>query len=654
MANKESRKTAYFIPGDIKSLTELEHLESLGHNFPEGCLFRLLIEVEILKRADAENIWMNHLQLLYLSSSWEQIGSTPREEVMTDFSLSPDKIHPDDRAKLLPAIFRSIVNCTLFSVELRYICSDTETRWIQISSHPRRHDRSIVCDGFLLDITALKKAERELLPEKTRVRTFRNNIPDEAQFRFFVEPQKKVELARNRAELEFLVKERTEELAVVNEELQAINEEFVAANEELANKNILLEQEINARIDIMKKLEASETKLRNFIQQSFEGIMIFDSNGHIIEWNKTMEDITGYKRDEVIGKIEWEMLWQLLPEKEQTPQVLNDLHRSQLEFIQAGGKQKPVLQEFSIYSRQGIIRHIRVSMFPIKMEDTCHFGRILRDNTKRRKIEMELSHYRSNLEQMVEEKTRELTIAKERAEEAHHLKSAFLANMSHEVRTPLNGIVGLLNILADDPHLPESIREHMDIINTNSEILQRLISDILDAAKIDAGQMKICPEPVCINDMMNEMQILFTHHLLMQNKTHIFLENMKCENSNDCIVYADPVRLQQIIQNLLSNAIKFTNRGHIRFGYRLIENDLIEFYVEDTGIGIPENQLEYIFHQFRQAEVGNNRRFGGSGLGLTISRSLSQMMGGDMYVKSTEGMGSTFTFTIAYNPCNLV
>jgi signal transduction histidine kinase len=290
-------------------------------------------------------------------------------------------------------------------------------------------------------------------------------------------------------------------------------------------------------------------------------------------------------------------------------------------------------------------------MFPVKTQGSLrYFGRIFRDVTQQRYADIELSCYRSSLEQMINIKTRELTIAKEKAEESDRLKSVFLANMSHEVRTPLNGIVGLLNILAADPQLPESVREHIEIINHNSAILQRLINDILDTAKLEAGLMAIIPEPVVIDNLMDEMYVIFKQQLQTMNKTDVVLENVHNDKDKGCAVFADPVRLRQIIHNLLNNAVKFTDKGSIRFGYNVYKPELIEFYVEDTGIGIPANQIEQIFERFRQAKSGSNRRFGGTGLGLTISRSLAQLMGGDMYVSSTEGEGSTFAFSIAYIP----
>ena len=256
---------------------------------------------------------------------------------------------------------------------------------------------------------------------------------------------------------------------------------------------------------------------------------------------------------------------------------------------------------------------------------------VIRDITRRKKEKMEL------------------ILAKEKAEESDRLKSSFLGNLSHEIRTPLNGIATLLSILGQDPELPDSIREYIDIINTNSEQLLKLINDIIDLAKIEAKQMSIHPEQLCISTLMDEMYSHVITSMASQNKTQINLECVIDENIKDCELFADPVRLKQVLQNLLSNAVKFTEQGYIRFGCRPVKN-MMEFFVEDSGIGIPENQMNTIFQWFRQAELENNRRYGGTGLGLTIARSLVQLMGGNMRVDSTEGLGSSFYFTISYLP----
>jgi len=747
-----------FVPKDIKLLTELEHFEALGNNFPNGCLFRLLIDANILENEETKDVWTKHIQLLYLSPSWEQISHVSRDDMMMDFTKFWNDIHPDDQEDFFPIIYQSLVDGTLFNVELRCFYSATMMRWMQISSKPRRDGSCVVCDGFFLDITRGKLAEKKLITEKKRLEDFGNNIPNGAYFQFLVNsrtgkmtlaqlsdtwteitgvsvlaalddisnlfatvipddlpflmeqieksartlcelncevrvkdpksPNKnrwiqivsrpsldkeyvvgdgivfditkhkinEIELAIHRDELELLVEKRTEELTEVNEELITTNEELSATKDDLADKNVMYQDEIVAREKIMHQLEDSETKMRNFIEQSLEGIYIFDYDGRITEWNRTMEEITGLDRKDAIGKYEWDVRWMFYPKKRRTAQALEILRFKRQMYIEDEGYQKPTVKDFTIQTCHGEIRQIHGSMFPIKMKDTCLFGRILSDVTQKWETEMELNRYRSNLEQMVNEKTYELTISKEKAEESNRLKSAFLANMSHEVRTPLNAIVGLLNILADDPKMTDDIREYIDIINNSCDQLLRMIEDILDEAKIQAGQMNIYSEPVCLNDLMNEMCIMFHQQLRTLGKSNISLKNIKKGGLDDdnAMVYTDPVRLRQIIQNLISNAIKFTDDGYIHIGYRLTKTNMLEFFVEDTGIGIPENRHEDIFLVFRQAELGNNRRYGGTGLGLTISRNLVQLMGGDMKVTSIEGKGSTFIFTIPYHPCEKV
>ena len=274
---------------------------------------------------------------------------------------------------------------------------------------------------------------------------------------------------------------------------------------------------------------------------------------------------------------------------------------------------------------------------------------IIRSNRLKRQVNRELNKYKDSLEEMVEIKTHELTIAKEKAEESDKLKSIFLANMSHEIRTPLNGIIGTLHLF--DPDLPLKQRqEYIYIIQNSSSHLVKLVDDIIDASKIETNQLTINPILIQLNDLMNELLISFETYLKSIGKEHIRLTLDKSGFIDRCIIHVDPVRLRQVLNNLISNAIKFTEKGHIRFGYRQSAPDLLEFVVEDTGIGLPSEQQEIIFERFRQAEDGFNRQYEGSGLGLTISRGLVQMLGGEIWVESTKGVGSSFYFTIIYKP----
>jgi len=264
----------------------------------------------------------------------------------------------------------------------------------------------------------------------------------------------------------------------------------------------------------------------------------------------------------------------------------------------------------------------------------------------------ELERRRTQLEQMVEQRTKELVSAKEKAEESDKLKSAFLANMSHEIRTPLNGIVGFLQFINNDNLSPKRRKEYINIINSNTTQLLRIINDIVDISKIEAKQMTITPVPVDINELMNELWVFFVAHLQANNKGHVKLILDESGMIDPCVIYIDPTRLRQVLNNLIGNAVKFTDKGYIRFGYRKAEADVLEFVVDDSGIGLPENQREVIFERFRQADTDKSiqKLYGGTGLGLTISRSLVQLEGGKIWVESTEGLGSSFYFTIPYLP----
>jgi signal transduction histidine kinase len=261
-----------------------------------------------------------------------------------------------------------------------------------------------------------------------------------------------------------------------------------------------------------------------------------------------------------------------------------------------------------------------------------------------------LNTHNQNLEKKVEERTIDLKIAKEKAEESDRLKSAFLANISHEIRTPVNGIQGFLQILSSDDLTPECRQQYIDIIDNSSAQLVRLIDDIIDISKIEAKQMVINPVPVPLNDLMKELQMFFDNYLQTNNKNNVMLVLDNSSFIDNCVALVDPDRLRQVLYILLDNAIKFTKKGFVRFGYRQTSPEQLEFVVKDTGIGLAPDLHQVIFERFRQAELTNSRLYGGTGLGLNIAGSLVQMMGGDMRVESTEGNGASFYFTILYLP----
>jgi len=238
--------------------------------------------------------------------------------------------------------------------------------------------------------------------------------------------------------------------------------------------------------------------------------------------------------------------------------------------------------------------------------------------------------------------------ARDRAQESDRLKTSFLANMSHEIRTPMNGILGFANLLRD-PDLTDEQRDlylkHID--NTSNQLLN-IIDDIIDISKIESGQLKISNKPVRINAILDEIYSSFFHRIRGDapgQKRVAFNLNKEVE-ANDFTIVTDDFRLSQVFNNLIGNAIKFTKEGHITFGYTIKKNRYIEFYVQDSGMGIQPSKINLIFDRFAQVSDKVKQQASGTGLGLPISKSLVQLMGGEMWVESKENEGTIFYFTL--------
>lgn len=238
-----------------------------------------------------------------------------------------------------------------------------------------------------------------------------------------------------------------------------------------------------------------------------------------------------------------------------------------------------------------------------------------------------------------------LQLAKQKAEESDRLKSLFLSNMSHEIRTPMNAIIGFAEMLQDRELKIDEKDRFLDVIIKSGDNLLRLINDIIDISRIEAGQLKIIYSDCYLNELFADFEISFNRELSRLRKDHLTLYVQPGNSDTDFAVYTDPVRLRQIITNLVGNAIKFTDEGFVEIGYR-IKGDKIEFYVRDSGIGIPADHQRLIFERFGQVKEAASRNLSGTGLGLTISKNLVEMLGGRMWLDSFPGEGSTFWFTI--------
>ncbi len=240
----------------------------------------------------------------------------------------------------------------------------------------------------------------------------------------------------------------------------------------------------------------------------------------------------------------------------------------------------------------------------------------------------------------------ELRIAKERAEESDSLKSAFLANMSHEIRTPMNGILGFASMLKDLNLKREDQQEYIQIIEKCGERLLNTINGIIDISKIESGQMLVNITDLKLNKVLQDCCNFFMPEA---EKKNLELRLSKFLRDEESIIRTDDSKLNSIFANLVRNAIKYTNHGSIEFGYVLNSAKTeLEFYVRDTGAGIPKHRQTAVFERFIQADIKDSMALQGSGLGLTIAKAYVEMLGGKLWMKSEEGVGSTFYFTLPY------
>jgi signal transduction histidine kinase len=266
---------------------------------------------------------------------------------------------------------------------------------------------------------------------------------------------------------------------------------------------------------------------------------------------------------------------------------------------------------------------------------------------------LELEKHSYQLEKTIDSRTNELKIAKEKAEESDRLKTSFLENMSHEIRTPMNAITGFASLLNDENLTGPVKAKYISRINKNCYALLRLIDDIFDMSRIHAEQMQIVKERFSVNSVLLSLYKTFNEEKMELDLNQIELDLVIPDI--DYHLYSDRLRFNQIMTKLLGNALKYTEKGKIQFGYKPMyksefekEPTFLQFFVSDTGIGIAPSKLEFIFARFNKIETDKTKLYRGAGLGLYISKSLINMMGGQIWVNSKVKEGSTFTFTLPY------
>lgn len=379
-------------------------------------------------------------------------------------------------------------------------------------------------------------------------------------------------------------------------------------------------------VSILKKQAEDESrKLLKALEQSPIAVMITDLEGHIVYANNKASEITGYSIREMTGRIphiiepyesdadHYQTIWKSLREKGSWQGEFENKNKSGEKYWE--------------YARLSSIKNARGK--------TTHYVYVKENITVRKQIEDELRK------------------AKTRAEESDMLKTAFLANMSHEIRTPMNAIIGFTEMLRSDDFSEQEHGEFMDLITENSRKLLSTLDNIIDIAKIEAGQMSISSSMCSANKILYDNFYAFEKKKHKLDRLHIAFSAHQYKENENILFMSDPLRINQVLSNMLENAFKYTTQGTVELGYTLTTEDnteYIDFYVRDSGEGISPEKMQSIFNRFTQASDNYMNTSGGTGLGLAISRNIARLMNGDIRLESELGKGSAFHFLIPFIP----
>jgi PAS domain S-box-containing protein len=382
-------------------------------------------------------------------------------------------------------------------------------------------------------------------------------------------------------------------------------------------------RDISDKLQLEEKLCENTRRFKDIIELSNDLITEVDSNGNFTFVNSASQHFFGCKPEDCIGRNAFDFIH---PEdKDYTKKKFNEWKETKTTTTTIENRQM---------NKNGDIFHLSWSInITYDETDTLkHVNGIARDITEKKRNETDL------------------LLAKNLAEEGDKLKSAFLANMSHEIRTPMNAIIGFSQLLQNKELHDEKKDQYIQLINNNGRILLKLIDDIINLSKIEAGQIKLEYQEYCLNHILSDLGSFFQNEIKKTKKSNISITFQKGLCDEHSIILTDYVRLQQILNNLLSNAIKFTHNGTIEFGYTISESKKLHFFVKDTGIGMDQEQIEFIFERFRQGDDAVTRKYGGTGLGLSIAKGLVDLFGGVLKVDSEVNKGSNFYFEIPYKP----
>lgn len=625
----------YIIAQDITDLKVAEKETMEQHLFSNavvgsipGAFYMLDAEGRFIK-------WNDYERDVVLGKSENEMSET--------FGL--ETVHPDDRILAEKKISRVMKDGSEESAELRVLIhGGPGFCWHQLTAKRIFIENRPFLIGTAIDITERKNAQDTALRQSEE--RFRTLFEEHSAIQLVIEPETGAILDANKAASKFygwptdvLRRMNIQEITRLSsaegkldrekERTSACDTFFFRHYRADGSFRIVEVQSNCIRVDgkdllysiihdiTERKLAEEELKkLSTIVQQSPSTIFVTDTGGNIEYINTSFSRHTGYSLDEVKGKN---------PRIFHSGQIPKSVYEELWKTILSGNVW---YGEFHNRKKNGELCWENAVISPImdNKGTITNFVAIKDDITDKKKFLVEL------------------VAAKEKAEESDRLKTSFLANISHEIRTPMNGIIGLSELLLEPQLSEEEHRQYVELIQQSGQRMLKLINDIIDFSRIEAGEKALQITRTHVNDIMRELHAFFKPEADRKELRLSCTTDLSDERS---IIETDSMKLHQILTNLVHNALKFTDNGGIDIGYRK-RYDLLEFYVKDSGKGIPEYMTGKIFERFRQADDSMTRAFEGAGLGLSISKAYAEMLGGAIDVESEEGKGSTFTVYIPY------
>ena len=588
----------------------------------------------------------------YISGQCKEITGYDPDDFLYNHKISFNDIIKEEYHDELRREWEKILaNQTHFRKEYEIITASGEIKWV-LEFGVGVYDQSgnlKFLEGYIDDITERKIKNIQLNESEEK---FRHMFHGQAAAKLIIDPENDDIIDANEAASQFYgwsVKELTGmKMSQINiltaEEAQKLLQQFKEmengrfefqqrnANGEIVDvENYISKITISGKVflhsiihDITEKKKAekalmeSEEKNRLIMDNSMDAILLTKPDGSILSANKAACNLFGMSEFEICKKGRNGLVD---PEDSRLDELLElrekwGFAEGELNFIRKNGTK--------------LISEITSSLFK-NSKGELFSSMIIRDISERKKWEQDL------------------LIAKEKAEESDRLKTAFLANMSHEIRTPMNGILGFLYLLNSKDLDDSSRQQYTNVVNVSGQRLLNTINDIIEISKIEAGEQEIKNSIFNISEIMQYHIDFFQLQAKQKGITLSIAEQISPELS---FVETDKYKLESNLTNLVKNALKFTSQGTIKLG-NYLENGSLVFYVKDTGCGIPPNKIETIFERFMQVETGLARSHEGSGLGLTIAKGYVNILGGNIWLQSEVGKGSTFYFSIPYKSSSI-